>query len=491
MFRTNRLRKKKLLLTFSSTRKLSYLLRIIIFLMCFSLVLILFLGIWTNIKQEKLKNKLFGLWDTVFLNVDKDAINYFNEHVFVDNFSVQKIYNKVFLQGDTRVVIGSTDESFFKLGNVDILYGRMPIKKGEVAIEEEYLNILEVERVGDVIPNDSKVEMLRGYSVCGIVENYSSRWKTVNWDVKYINCFVQSSTEAEINLYVQASEDIIRDIKINEIYYKDNLKYDCKYFKESLLNFIELWFILLILLVVVFLLRINFYNHHIKKRLSNCRSSIKVVKNNISERFIIFSYVILSLLLSFYYIDNLICKMHYISSFNAFENNQKILSFSLENNGTLKYIIFQNHDSNNYIIKEIQEIQSKNFNIFISFLLAFITCIFINVLICIFDAYYFEHRVNKNRSFILVHNYYYGIKRIYFLHLIKVYLIKVVAEIIMFVIIFLIKNKDLTYNFEKNLSGLFGLENIILFIILRIFVIYLYISYRNKKISINEEYLLQ
>ena len=108
-----------------------------------------------------------------FLNVDKDAINYFNEHVFVDNFSVQKIYNKVFLQGDTRVVIGSTDESFFKLGNVDILYGRMPIKKGEVAIEEEYLNILEVERVGDVIPNDSKVEMLRGYSVCGIVENYS------------------------------------------------------------------------------------------------------------------------------------------------------------------------------------------------------------------------------------------------------------------------------------------------------------------------------
>ncbi len=69
--------------------------------------------------------------------------------------------------------------------------GRKPVYEGEVAIEEEYLDVLGVEKVGDIISEGVNIDSLEGYKVCGIVKDYSSRWKMVNWDVKYITVLFQ------------------------------------------------------------------------------------------------------------------------------------------------------------------------------------------------------------------------------------------------------------------------------------------------------------
>ena len=75
---------------------------------------------------------------------------------------MQSIQEKVFLEGDQRVVIGACDENFLEMGNIELLEGRMPEQKKEVAVEEEYLGILGVSKIGDVVSNESEVGSLFG-----------------------------------------------------------------------------------------------------------------------------------------------------------------------------------------------------------------------------------------------------------------------------------------------------------------------------------------
>lgn len=194
---------------------------LILFLFFFTIV-ILIIGGWYNIKERKIYSQLFGNWDTVYLNLNKNDLEYFKSHAFVDEFSVQEIKEKCFLEGDKRVVIGSCDNNFFKISNTKLLSGRMPKKEKEVAIEEEYLDLLGVKQVGDYVPNDSPVKSLRGYYVCGVVDDYSSRWKVANWDIKYINCFIFLSNSDEFNVYVKENFIAKNDLKINFIYSKEN-----------------------------------------------------------------------------------------------------------------------------------------------------------------------------------------------------------------------------------------------------------------------------
>ena len=180
----NRKRLKKLILANKETRWLYRMMQFLAIFMIVSCLVIIATAKWIEYDQNRKREEIFGSWDEVFLNVDQEDLNYFRKNAFLEQISVQSIQEKVFLEGDQRVVIGACDDNFLEMGNIDILEGRMPEHEREVAIEEEYLEILGVSKVGDIVPEYSSVESLRGYILTGVVSNYSTRWKTINYDVK-------------------------------------------------------------------------------------------------------------------------------------------------------------------------------------------------------------------------------------------------------------------------------------------------------------------
>lgn len=220
---SNRKRLKKLILANKETKCLYRMMQFLAIFMIVSCLVVVTTAKWIEYDQNKKREELFGSWDEVFLNVDQDDLNYFRKNAFLEQISVQSIQEKVFLKGDQRVVIGSCDENFLEMGNIELLEGRMPEQKKEVAVEEEYLGILGVSGVGDVVPNDSEAESLRGYKVIGIVDNYSRRWKLINNNVKYINCFVSNETDQEINVLIKYKKWSSYDQEVNMINYERNI----------------------------------------------------------------------------------------------------------------------------------------------------------------------------------------------------------------------------------------------------------------------------
>lgn len=227
MYKTNKIRRKQLYLAHQETRKLYHLMKMLMIFFLLSISIIFLIGKVINIKQLEIKNKLFGTWDTIFLDVNETELMYFKKHAFIDRYSIQKIYQDYSLKDSNQLVIGYADDSFFQIGKINLLSGRMPINNKEVAIEKEYLSYLGVSKIGDIIAQDCDIDSLQGYRVCGIINNYSSRWKLVNWDLKYINCFISNihtdiHTE-KIQVYTVLNEKLKKDLKTNLINYRDNI----------------------------------------------------------------------------------------------------------------------------------------------------------------------------------------------------------------------------------------------------------------------------
>ena len=200
---SNRKRLKKLILANKETRCLYRMMQFLAIFMVVSCLVVIVIAKWIEYDQNKKQEEVFGSWDEVFLNVDQEDLNYFKKNAFLKQISVQSVQEKVFLEGDQRVVIGACDENFLEMGNIELLEGRMPKHEKEVAVEEEYLEVLGVSEIGDVVPNGSEVESLRGMSLCGIVKNYSTRWKSYNNTVKFINCFVKFKVLEQNQVYVK------------------------------------------------------------------------------------------------------------------------------------------------------------------------------------------------------------------------------------------------------------------------------------------------
>lgn len=219
----NRKRLKKLILANKETRWLYRMMQFLAIFMVVSCLAIITLAKWIEYDQNKKREELFGSWDEVFLNVNQEDLNYFRKNAFLEQISVQFIQEKVFLEGDQRVVIGSCDDNFLEMGNIEILEGRMPEHEKEVAVEEEYLNVLGVSSVGDIVPDNSKVESLRGYKVIGVIENYSRYWKLVNRNIKFINCIICFAQNNEVQVLVKYNNFANKDPEINMIDYCDNI----------------------------------------------------------------------------------------------------------------------------------------------------------------------------------------------------------------------------------------------------------------------------
>lgn len=249
----NRKRLKKLILANKETRWLYRMMQFLAIFLVVSCLVIITLAKWIEYDQNKKREELFGSWDEVFLNVDQEDLNYFRKNAFLEKISVQFIQEKVFLEGDQRVVIGACDENFLEMGNIELLEGRMPKHEKEVAVEEEYLGLLGVARIGDTVSNESVVKSLFGYKVVGIVENYSRNWKVINQGINYANCFICDAEVNEIKVYVQYGKWAKKDPEINMIDYRNNIDDIRINLGKILINLIRGFFLIEILLILLIL----------------------------------------------------------------------------------------------------------------------------------------------------------------------------------------------------------------------------------------------
>lgn len=233
-------------------------------------ICILTVGKWSEDQIKERNSQLFGNWDEVFLDVDPKDVDYFRQHAFIDDYAILNIQEKIFLEGDDRIIVGTCDDQFFRLGNLEMLAGRLPEKEGEIAIEEEYLDVLGVEKIGDRIEADTNVDSLKGYEVCGIVKNYSARWRMVNWDVKYINCFISNAEANEIQIYTSLSSATQKDVETNMLEYRENIKVDFSSRMSKRLT--TLWIGIIVFIMVIhfnILSKLKSYNDELIKSYQN------------------------------------------------------------------------------------------------------------------------------------------------------------------------------------------------------------------------------
>ena len=398
-------------------------------------------GKWSENQIKEKNDRLFGRWDEVFLNVDEEGVEYFRQHAFVDDYSIQNIQEKIYLEGDDRIIIGTCDDNFFDLGNLEMIDGRMPVNEGEVAIEEEYLDVLGVEKVGDIISEGVNIDSLKGYKVCGIVKDYSSRWKMVNWDVKYINCFISDAKANEIQIYASLSLAVQQDIETNMLEYRENIRDGSTLFFEDII-----WLCWMIGLLEMILFAI------IRRKLNERKKAIMKLQSrkskNMNNFFVMQAFYLimtislkaLSLILIIWLLNKLIMEVNY---------------------NTIIYANVMQIMPNKNLKKVIEAIVVMSWIMLINKLLNFLEI----------TAYNMSSSIKTKKS---LDFYYYGRQKIWRIHII----LDCVSEIIIILLIFMVLLNVL------NLEIVFALKNFLTSCVIdSIFLIYRITSF---VISVNK-----
>ena len=326
-------RLKKLVLANKETRRLYRMMQFLAIFMVISCTIIVVIAKWIEHDQNQKREKLFGSWDEVFLDVPAEDLNYFKQNAFLEQISIQSIQEKVFLEGDKRVVIGSCDDNFLEMGNIELLEGRMPEKENEVAVEEEYLEIVGVSKIGDVISNP-KITSLNGYKVVGVISNYSQRWKQINSDIKYINCFVSNmSKDKDINIIVKNNEWGDYDQEINMLNYKRNIqRLKINTSSDILLTIFMFLLIELVILIIIAINMKNEFHWKIVKKDGILRK--KKIYINLIKSIEVISVVIATFLFYKVYINLYLGDLSF--------SNQKIKNFLIEsslNENEITYLV--------------------------------------------------------------------------------------------------------------------------------------------------------
>lgn len=346
MFKNNEKRIKKVILSYPENKILYKKVKFLFILLFFLLISIVLIDSWCASQLEKQKNSLFGEWDEVFINVDKGKLSYFQYNAFIDKFAIQCIQDQIIYK-EKKIVIGYTDSNFLDLGNIKMLEGRLPKNNREIALEEDLLPLLKVKQIGDLVPDNMNFKELEGLRLCGIVEEYSSRWNAVNWNIPFINCFINNSSKGEYYIYTAFSSNIKKDIEINMLDYKNNITFEF----NSLISITYKILFLVVFLILLLLLKLfrnsykYFFNDYIEiidKKIQN-NLKIKTIINIIGLiiLYVLFSFLF-SMLINNIVFDNYGINNSHLSFINQSVDNAFIIS---KNSSTFieNYVVSKNN----------------------------------------------------------------------------------------------------------------------------------------------------
>lgn len=370
--------------------------KIILFFLILSTLIIILINTWNTHNLNKLKNNLVGEWDELFLDIKDNKLSYFQQHAYIEGYAIQVLYDCKVLENGQKVVIGSVDEAFFNIGKIKLLCGRLPRKNNEIAIEKNYLSILGVNKVGDTISHNSILPSLNGFKVCGVIENYSMRWNMF-LNEKFINCFVsnqKNTKNKEYQVFVKAPKIVLNDLEVNFLEYKKNIN-----IKLCVIKYIvKLWTIGIILILVIFFsLRrkyisiINLDNIYDKPRL-------RASKKNSILMYLFLNFARNALIINL--INKIIVNVNFFSMKLFLNNGNNIM---VENN----MIKWQGGDYFN-VEKVIKVFPFRMYESFIEFIIiAFLLCLLSYYLLIFFKKInYKEFKEGLNRK--LLKHFYFG-----------------------------------------------------------------------------------
>ncbi|GIQ68125.1 ABC transporter permease [Xylanibacillus composti] len=110
-------------------------------------------------------------------------------------YAEYKLFDKIRFSNNLNVNIGWASADYFEMGHISLLSGDYPSEANEVAIESYYLEQISPSwKIGQTQEVHLGNETFH-YKLVGIIENYSSRWTSV--DSNYPNIFLANFESAE------------------------------------------------------------------------------------------------------------------------------------------------------------------------------------------------------------------------------------------------------------------------------------------------------
>ncbi len=167
----------------------SYKKRCICIVLCMSLFLFAFLTIlWYHSSfnysldiNDKLKN---GSYKTIEFYANKDLVSKNENELIKEGAGILKGLWKIDNE-EADIWVGSADERVIDLLSIKFLKGEMPKSKNEAAIEQSTYDALDLKcKLGDTVDlavrNEDGSTVMKSFVLTGIIENFSSRLKSLS-----------------------------------------------------------------------------------------------------------------------------------------------------------------------------------------------------------------------------------------------------------------------------------------------------------------------
>lgn len=147
-----------------------------------SIIFIMFTSIVKDSMIETTKRnrqETYGIWTGAMYNSTPGQIEALMNHQAIEQIGKMQIYGiAVDETGREAGGIGTIDKTAFRLGKICVKKGKLPERKGEIAMEEKMLKRLGISyKYGKTVSFAMTDGGSLTYRLCGVIEDYSEKWK--------------------------------------------------------------------------------------------------------------------------------------------------------------------------------------------------------------------------------------------------------------------------------------------------------------------------
>lgn len=165
-------------------KKREYLLLFTVLTLSFTFI-ILVLSITNSMykSNQEFMNNTYGVWNAAILDGKTADLRFLKQEMGIDTVGCSQRYGLV----AGKKGIGTIDDSFKKLGRIQLLEGKLPQNPGEVAVEADLLNELGYDyQIGQKISlpiifsidEDNELLSTEQYILTGVLKRYTDIWVT-------------------------------------------------------------------------------------------------------------------------------------------------------------------------------------------------------------------------------------------------------------------------------------------------------------------------
>jgi hypothetical protein len=150
---------------------------------CFLLILFMLFWLaafsgWQNKAQEILQTnqQLYGLWQEAIVGANKDTLKQAEENPLIKQSALLRL-SETFQISSATFYMAQSNEDFYTLADIRFAQGKAPENSQEIAVEKSVLDALQLDyQIGQRITLTTSDNQQKTYRICGIIENYSSKY---------------------------------------------------------------------------------------------------------------------------------------------------------------------------------------------------------------------------------------------------------------------------------------------------------------------------